>query len=251
MKEEGEKKESIKEEPKPPARNAAYEGVIADQQEKNRVLAQKNKEMEERLAKLEAGPPKDSKEKAKEYWEDPVSATEKMINEALVRTMEPLTKQVAESSNDSKLDKIKTRLRNENPAYADVLDRAGAHVDTVVNASGMEPSYETVRMAIIGVRGAAAMKMLDGISFDGESTTKQDDETNQGNDNMTTPPHLRPSAPRAPRKKEENKVTMDDLTENERRCCRESKMTAEQYINMRDATALEVTSIVLPGEEKS
>ena len=245
---EEEKKESIKDEPKPPIRNAAYEAVIADQQ---KTMKKMQDDFDARMAKLEAGPPEDPKDLDKKLWETPHQSIQKIVDESLQRTIAPLLEQVKEGPVSTKLDKIKSRLRDENPAYAEVLDKAGVHIDTVINASGQEPSYETVRMAIIGVRGAAAMGMLDGVDF-GTAVSKEPnpDLTKQDDNDMTIPPHLRPSAPKAPRKKEANKITMDDLTENERRLCREQNMTASDYIAMRNATALEVTSIELPSEKK-
>ena len=243
--------------PEPPARNAAYEGVIRDQQEVIRNQKETLAKMDERLGALEAGPPKDSKVANAEFWDKPVETVTELIRREMRETVQPLTEQITHNTNKSKLDDIKIKLSNENPAYKDVLDKAGEFVDALVQKGideGREPTIADVRAAIIGVRGAAAMNMLDGVSFDGTvpKPTNAPTPINPGSDNVITPPHIRPTAPRVEDPGNKKEYTMNDLSENERRLVNETPgMTANDYIHMRDnVTPLDVTTTVLPSEKK-
>jgi len=244
-------------EPKP-ARNVAYEAIIRDQQELIRKQNETLENLNKRLMTVEAGPPPDPKVANAKFWDSPVETVTELIRKEMRETVQPLTEQLTKRDSVSELDKIKNRLAKENPAYKEVMDKAGDYVDALVNKdleNGKPPSYENVRAAIIGIRGAIAMRMIDGIDFDTAPPSKQSDPnlaptTTQGSDTVTIPPHVRPTAPRIVDQSQGKKITMDDLTENERRLCKEQNMTAEDYIYLRDdITPLEVTSVKLPSEK--
>lgn len=185
-----------------------------------------------------AAPSKDDLNK--QFWTDPTTVVRGMLDEMI----KPLTDFVGQTKATTAYDRIKQELRND-PSYARILNnpKAEAVLDQLMQ-SQKEINRDTVSLAIMSTAGAIAMGRLPDISLDdkpanngggnNDTTRTQSQATT-----MTLPPHLRPSAPRAP-DGTQTQVKLRELTENEERMRRESGMTHADFLGLIDLKPHEV-----------
>lgn len=246
------------EEPKEPKEPDRRDSIIQTQQAVITEGRERIESLEERLSRLEAGPPPSPEEQDKKFWKNPTQTVRDILAAELKDVVAPLTDFARASQHKDAYAEIKDSLRRD-PMYKDVLDRAENYVDQTVEINrkaGQEPTAESVKATILSIRGAAAMNMIPGLSFSNDApvTPKpNEDLTRQDDPRMDLPAHLRPTPTTPPRKQDPNSKIVErvrNATENERRLAKELGMSLEDYFAGQDFRPEEVVNMVLPSEEK-
>jgi hypothetical protein len=213
------------------------ERIIAAQQSVINDYAAKFESLEKKIEAMTKPPEPTSQEKDAKFWSNPTQ----VLQEQLRQTVEPLVEFKNEYTRAQKLAQIKNQLRQD-PQFASVLERAENLVDQLM--TGQEPTLASVRAAIYGVRGAAEMGAIEGLSF-----AEQGQRAMAQQNAPINPPHVRPSAPNTPSQKRAA-PTEPNLTENERRLAREYGMTPVEYVDWRDNESTKVDDWKELGKEK-
>jgi hypothetical protein len=188
-------------------------------------------QMEQRLEAATRAPGPTTEELDAEFWKNPTSR----IRAEMQSAVKPLEEYVKRSRGETEYERLKNKFRHD-PKYGPVIDKAEAYVDSLMQ--NQEPTEQNLRVILYGIRGAAEFGDIDGLSFRDDAVaqatslgiTPKPTPTEPRPVNQNIPPHLRPSAPPAPRGQEPVKQHRE-LTENERRLAREQGMTEEQYLN--------------------
>lgn len=243
--------------------------AIVDLQSTNQQLLATLNQTNERLALLEAKdkekdkkPPEKVDEKNKRFWDNPTA----VLQEALDETVKPLREFVTEVKSGTAYDKLRARYAQD-PRFKSLFDNAkvAGMIDELMSKNS--PTDGAMKAVIFGVRGAIELGEIPGITLETKETdeqkkareSKEEDErkrASRGKEDMTIPPHLRPSsAPGPTREKEDARVAKykemaDNADENQRRLARENRMTLEQYFESMDVPALQVVTSDVMGPRK-
>lgn len=200
--------------------------AIAEQQQRviNDQMAMTRK-MEERLAsidaRLNAPAPVDPKVASEQFFADPL----RMIDEAVKRQLAPLNETRERMEMQRKYDTLKGQMKRDprfqalnHPAVESALDSLVDEYKTF-EPSSVVRDYHTA-IGIVAASGGFNTNPAENPST--PPATKEPV--------VTTPPHLRPSAPppRAPAPSDKPKLR--ELTENERHLARLYGMTPEEYL---------------------
>lgn len=238
--------------------------LIESQMAVIKELKQGQQRMEQRLQDL-AKPPTPpvpaptvptTEEKDKKFWESPSA----MIQEEMKTAVEPLYEFVNKMQTGTDYDKAKDLLRDD-PTFGPVLIKAESYVDALMEKQ--EPTIANLKAVIYGIRGAAEMGDLAGLSFKEEAAVAAADlgivpivpevvtpEPPKDVDMSTVPAHLRPSAPTPPTPGAKKRtIDPNDFTENERRLARERGQSLEEYADWLEVPADQVVTTDL-GKEK-
>lgn len=153
-----------------------------------------------------------------------------VLREEIQKTIAPLVQFTQTFQNQQVYDKIKNRFRVD-PRFKDIFPSVESTVDHIMSQS--EVTEQNVNAAVLSAIGMYTTGLIPTTNqqTSSRSAAPQNPQSQQKRD-VVTPPHLRPAAPASPsgEKKKEGR----ELTENERRLARASKMTDEQYLNFID-----------------
>lgn len=160
----------------------------------------------------------------KDFYDNPVTTLRREIDAAIA----PLRDFVSKVGTQTEYDKIKMELRTD-PRLKEIFDRGEVHIDGLINkanAGGKTVTKDQVLAAVASVKGAMELGWLDGGPAPTPAPVPAAPPAPAGG--PVIPPHLRPSSPPAPAPGAPAKGR--DLTEEERRLARESKMSDEEYL---------------------
>lgn len=247
--------------------------AIVDLQSTNQQLLATLNATNERLAVLEAKdkkkddkPPEPTDAKNKRFWDNPTA----VLQEALDETVKPLREFVTEVKAGTAYDRLRAKYAGD-PKYKELFDNpkiASMIDEAMVKAPPTDGSMRTV---LFSLRGAIELGEIPGITLKKEETPEEkktreaaeetarkarERDTSRGREDVTIPPHLRPSsAPGPSREKEDERVSRykkmaEDADENQRRLARENRMTLEQYFESLEVPGLEVVGSEAMGPMK-
>lgn len=222
-------------------KEAAERQAVMIQNLTNKV-EETNKKIDE--SNKPAGKTKDELNAA--FVADPVGTLTDIMRE----TVAPLYEFRDEVRAVSAVDKMKNQLKAD-PRYKRVFDVAEAHIDAAIaeqSRGGGKVSLDVIKGLTMGVAGAIQLGEIEipGVSLDnGSSRNTSDSSTNKGKE-MNLPPHLRPSAPPAP-KKETGVAQLRELSELEERLRREQNLSKEDFLALIDLRPDEVVTSKIAG----
>ncbi len=208
---------------------------------------------EERLAALERRaaeppppPPPDPKSEAGKFWTDPVTVLRGEID----RAVKPLNDFRTSFERQAKVDELKAQVRAD-PRFKDIFEKGEQYIDQAIRAMP-EVTREGIMSAALSIRGAAALGMLPGLSFEAPAPAPAPPAPGTppapgAPPVSTVPPHLRPSAPPPPSAPEPPRRR--ELTENEKRVARENGMDEEEYLEFLELPPDQVVSYVTKREK--
>lgn len=220
---------------------ASQDGVIRELHQRNREQDRRLKEFDTRIKGIETPPtPKPSDEEMDErFWKQPGKSMREMIREELQATVKPLNEEISRLRGASVYDQMKEKLKGE---YSDIWGQIEPGIDDFIRnatAQGNELNQDLVNIAALTMSGALYRGQLrdpatgqpikPSAPRDGSPTPPAAEEERK----VTTPAHLRPSAPKIPGREPPAKETRE-LSENERRLARERGWTDAQYLDWLD-----------------
>lgn len=206
----------------------------------NNTLAEKDRQVREALARVEAletklsAPPQRTKEEeSKEFFDNPVELIRREIRAAIA----PIQNDIGAFRTESTYAKLKREMRSD-PRFKD-LDKVEREFDGLMQNQNAEPNTMIAAYyAAYGMVAANDPKRLFAPASS-ESTTPP---ASPKVDNVITPPHLRPSAPPAPAPIK-TQTNRRELTENERMLMRINGIKSEEeWWALMDARPENVTS---------
>lgn len=200
-----------------------YLSVLTD---KNREIARLQQELEDRKKE----PPKPiTQEQEQTFFTNPLTSTKELIRQELQEQLSPFRQFIEQNSRVSKYDQLKNQIKLSQ--LGNLLKENEQIVDQLMQ--GADPTEATISAAIFQAAGLRASGMLgnqpapqtqSNVAINNNPTP----QNNQPPINMSVPPHLRPSAPPAPRENN-NQPNYPPLTENERTLMRLWGMNEKQY----------------------
>ncbi len=248
---------STNEPPNPPTEPDKRDQLIETQNNVIREMRQAQQRLEQRIDQISqppaapAVPEPTTAEKDKKFWESPSA----MIKEEMKTAVEPLYEFVNEMKSGTDYDRAKALLK-EDPTFGPVLIKAESYVDELMK--NQEPTIANLKVVLYGIRGAAEMGELDGLSFKEQAANAAADlgivpttpvaaptevPTQPTEVDMSTvPAHLKPSAPTPPQASKKRTIDPNKFSENERRLARERGMSLEDYADWLEVPADEVVS---------
>jgi len=235
------------------ARNARYIGILEDTlREQNRTISQLNAQVTAKPTREEpAPPPPDPAVARQEFYNDPMSATRRIVGDALKETVAPLLDFVNEMKGQGVAGRLKTQLKADPrfaPYWDDAVDRG---IDDAV--SKLQPGQlneMTMQGIVVQIIGLKTMGLLPGSSAPAPRAPNPNPDPNSAPRVSTQPAHMRPSSPPAPSAGNGKKV-LRPLTENEERLRRENKMSHEEYLFWLDVPPSQVaTAKFVPSGDK-
>ena len=211
------------------------------------VVKEQGSRLNEVHRKEEVSPGPGEGEKVKEetiepadYYKDPVSVTEKIVQKAI---KEQMTESIRPFMEDLRMNKMASawdnvghlpRVNDLRPAIELYLQRSGI---TEVNAEAIEGAYDIIRGRI--ARGAIS---LPGIDF---SVGAGEGESEVKTGHRDAPPQHSPSS--QPLKAEKVQTKTRELTESEALLARSQGMTNEEYVAWQD---LDESHVLLEEKEE-
>lgn len=196
-----------------------------------------------------AAPPRNPEAERQDFYNDPIEATRKVVKTALEETVAPLLDFVKEMRGATTTDRIKNQVKND-PRFSGIWDAdiERAVDETLTRVAPDKINEDVVRSAAVQAIGLKTMNML-------PTTTPRTDNPNPNPNppapterRVTTPPHMRPSAPPAPSSQTNGAKKLRPLTENEERLRRENKQTHEDFLFWLELPANEVTTAIPPSQ---
>lgn len=224
----------------PPANNPSTENPSTNLREiYEGIIREQNAELE-RLRNAQVNPPKPepSKEEInKQYWEDPVS----VIEERIKKTVAPLLDMQEQFRKEREINRYLNVYKND-PRFSKIFSLIEPTVTKMLESSP-QLNDGIVQTAMLSAAGALAVGAIPGAALptDNNNNRPQDNNNPPDKNKMTTPAHLRPSAPNAP-VGNDNKPKLRELTESEERLRREYKMTKEEFIKYMELPADQVAT---------
>lgn len=184
-------------------------------------------------------------EEKQAFYQDPVTVTRNIVNEALDRTIAPLTEFVREFRGQGTTQRLIERFKVD-PRFSNMWDSQieGAVTNFLGTLSPDQINEATVQSAVIQAIGLRAAGLLQGSPGPTPPPTPPSTPKNGNPPVPPTPPHMRPSAPPGPGE-QPVKPKLRALTENEERIRRENKQTVEEYLNWLEVPATDVTKVDL------
>lgn len=179
-------------------------------------------------------PPPDPEKQKAEFFNNPHNTVQEIVRKELKEAIAPLQDFVSNLSSETAYNKIKQQVRAE---FGNVWDNAVENaVDQVMLSGKVAVTVDNVRATTVQAIGLKSLGRLPGSNVQQPPAP----QNNQDNNNMITPPHLRPSNPPSPQNN--NNKPKRALTENERRIARENRMTDEEYLSWLEVPDTEVVS---------
>lgn len=193
-----------------------------------------------------AAPAPTAEELKQQFYNDPVTTTRSIVEEALSRTIAPLNDFVKGLRIEgSPYDRMLTKFKQD-PRFAPALQdpAIGAAVEQIMGAT--ELNELNMQSAIVHAIGLKSMGLLGTVTGTPSAPAPAPAATPAPTPSPSTvlPPHVRPSGPPAPRADSGNgKPARRPLTENERRLMREQGFkTEDEYWTWLELPASEVAS---------
>ena len=221
---------------------SVYAGTIRDQNQRLEKLETDSAEAK----KVAAQPtPTENAAKNKQFYERPYEATQELVRTEIQAAVAPIIDLVRSSTRQTDYDRIKTELKAD-PRFRDALTNTEGYVDQLIQqqvARGQPVTREVVVTAISGVHGAASLGLLDLGVAPKPSEVAPTTNTQPASPTLTTPPHLRPSAPPAPGGGDNGQPKLRDLNEQEERLRRENHMTKEEFLAGMEMAANDVVKM--------
>lgn len=223
-----------------------YTGLLENTlRENNRTIQQMNERGTTTPPPATPPPARDTAAERQEFFNDPAEITRRTVRAELEQTVAPLLEFVKEMKGQGAAARVKEQVKND-PRFSSMWDAAVERAvdETLARMKPEEITEQNVRSATVQAIGLKAMGMLEG------STTpapRSDPPTPSGDRRVTTPAHMRPSAPPAPTGNG-NKPKLRSLTENEERLRRENKQTHEDFLFWLELPASEVTTAIPPSK---
>ena len=245
-KEAAEKLEAEKKASTQPTNSPPVEDVRKIMQEVLGETTRQNQQLKNQIAEMQKKqnepPPADREALKKEFYNDPIAAIEKVVS----RVNAPLNDFVAVTKNDNAYANIKNAIRN-NPQFASKFPKIEATVDNIVRQaldSGSPLSEGLVYSAVLSSIGLVEIGQVPGVSFrDPEPPVPPANKTEPRN--VITPPHLAPSSPPLPNNN--SAPRQRELTENEKRLARASKLSDKEYLDLLEGDSMKLESFKKPG----
>lgn len=221
---------------------------LAALRDSNQRAAQLQERLDRLIAEQNAPPPKSPEEQSRDFFaapEDRIDAVVKRrLEEALRSTVAPLIAEQKQQKKVSDYQQIVNGLRNDPQRRFTLFDKVNQAVWELL-ANFEEVSVQQVAAAYFQ---AVGLYIANGGSVAVETPNLSNSNTNNINNNnepnrpspVSTPPHLRSSAPAAPGTT--TKPKLRELTENEETLRRRNGQTKEQYLAWLDVPASEVVS---------
>lgn len=220
-------------EPSAPTEPSREQRLLAAQEQMLRDQAQQIKAMQGRLEKMEAPPPVPTADQDRKYWESPTTVIKELLAAELEKTVAPINARLNTQTSESEYDKAKKKLREE---YKDIWDKIEPSIDQWSNghiASGQPLTEDLLNIAAMTASGAYYRGKLGNGTIPMPAPAPAPAPTPSGGI-VTTPPHLRPSAPVIPGHESPAPAETRELTENERRLAKERGQTPAQYLEWID-----------------
>lgn len=200
-----------------------YMSVLTD---KNREIARLSEELESARKSQQNSKPI-TPEQEQGFFTNPLTSTKELIRQELGEQLAPFRAFIEQNTRISKYDSLKNQVRLG--PLGNLLKENEQLVDQLMQ--GAEPTDATISAAIFQAAGLRASGMLGNQPSNAPQNTPVTNQPPTPNNkpvDMTIPPHLRPSAPSAPRNNN-NQPNYPPLTENERTLMRLWGMTEQQY----------------------
>lgn len=229
----------------------AQDQVIREQAQGLARANQQGRELDGRMRRLEEGPPPSREQLDKKFWESPTTVLGEMISSELKKTVGPLNERFQRVAEETELDKYKKNIKAQ---YGDNWALVEPAIDQFVEAAqgqGVALSEQLVGIAAASAFGTLALQGKVRIAGQPPEPKPADPSPRPAERPaaVTTPPHLRPSAPQIPGK-ESDKPARRELTENERRLARERRMTEDQYLDWLETPPEQVIHSRIGKEQK-
>lgn len=219
---------------------SVYAGTIRDQNQRLEKLETDNAEAKKTAA---LPTPTETAAKNKQFYERPYEATQELVRTEIQAAVAPIIDLVRSSTRQTDYDRIKSDLKAD-PRFRDALTNTESYVDQLIQqqvARGQPVTREVVVTAISGVHGAASLGLLDlGVA---PKPSEAAPPSQPASPILTTPPHLRPSAPPAPGGNDNGQPKLRDLNEQEERLRRENHMTKEEFLAGMEMAANDVVKM--------
>lgn len=204
---------------------ALYLSVLQDKNREIDTLRQQLSQKQQEAAK----PAPITPAQEQEFFANPVSTTRDLIKQELTEALAPFKGFIQQNQSETEYQRIKRTLR-DNPVLGNLLKENESLVDQLMN--GATVNENNVMAAIFQANGLKAAGLLNNqnqpITPQNTQASSQQPPVNQQPQNMSTPPHLRPTPPAAPRL--DNAPPKRQFTENEKRLMREWGMTEDEYL---------------------
>ena len=193
----------------PPELLNAYNGLVSEaRQDAQRARA----ELERLQAERSAAPPLSDEDASKEYFKNPIE----VIRREIAAAVKPLNESAAKFSRTEQYATLKTQMRAD-VRFVD-LHKFEAEFDRLMQTQPLDPNV------MIGTYYAA----LGYATANGTINNAPASNNPPAAPLVTTPPHLRPSAPAAPVAPTPG---MRALSENEEIVRRANNMTVKDYLD--------------------
>jgi hypothetical protein len=200
-----------------------FQAVAVQQQRVIAEQAENYRKMEAKLAaidaRLSAPAPVDPKVASEQFFADPLS----MINRAIQEQLKPLNDSRAEMERRHKYETLKNQMKRD-PRFQALTHAA---VESALDSLVQEHTEFNANLIVKDYYTAIGTVAANG-GFAAEPTPVQPPAPKEPV--VTTPPHMRPSAPPPRAAAPNDKPKVRELTENERHLARLYGMTPEQYI---------------------
>lgn len=226
-----------------------YTGILESTlRENNRTIQQMNESGTTTRPAPTPPPTRDPAAERQEFFNDPAEITRRTVKAELEETVKPLLDFVKEMKSQGASGRIKEQVKND-PRFSGMWDPAVERAvdETLARMKPEEITEQNVRSATVQAIGLKAMGMLEGST---PPAPRSDPPPTGERPRVTTPAHMRPSAPPAP-SGNGNKPKLRPLTENEERLRRENRQTHEDFLFWLELPAGEVTTAVPPSKRRA
>ena len=186
--------------------------------------------LESQISEIRKPAPLDPAERAKQFFDDPDTATRGIVRTELDEAIKPLKSFVSEFKGASDYEKAKTRVKNI-PQFKPVFDAAEDLIDSAMQ--GQTPNDQVIQAVALSVAGSLQMGLIPGRTLAAAPAPPLVPGA------PVQPSHIRPSAPPPPAPPTPKEP---ELTELERRLAREKGLSPKQYIALRDMKPSEVAT---------
>lgn len=212
---------------------ASQDALLREQQQELARLRQSQRGLEGRVQAIETPPPSREDQNAR-FWKDPVGVVGDLINSELKKTVDPINQMLHAGRAETEYDRMKKDLKGQFEAEWPYIEGEIDRFVTAAAEAGNKITPELLNVAALASTGAMARGLLPGPSNIAPAPSNGQPPVTPPQaprNDMTTPPHLRPSAPPAPSNERGQPTQRRELSENERRLARERNMSPEQFLD--------------------
>jgi hypothetical protein len=218
-----------------------YAERMKEQQREIDRLRQQQEKIQEQQNSQPAAPSLTPDQARERFFNDPLGVLQEQqnnIKKELQETVKPLLEFAQSFKRESAYEGAKTKVK-QNPMVAAQWDPAiESFMDQAVSSGQVNTDEQTLLGVAIQAIGLKAVGMLPG-SQPQQSNNPTPTPTPTPTNVTHNPPNIRPSAPPAPNRTQQNRPRQ--LTELEKRLAREQGMTEAQYL---DWLAVDATEVV-------